>query len=127
VHDFETGNFIEVNRSACLMLGFTREKLLKLSIGDISENEPPYTAPNILPAIKKARSGMPQTLEWRGKTKDGRLFWVEISLRRAAFGGRDVILATAREISQRKEAESQLKKMAQFDLLTGLPNRGVRR
>ena len=68
---------------------------------------------------------VPQTLEWRGKTKDGRLFRVEISLRRAAFGGRDVLLATAREISQRKEAESQLKRMAQFDLLTGLPNRGV--
>src|SRR5580704_1513567 len=43
VHDFETGNFVEVNRSACLMLGFTRDELLKLSIGDISENRPPYT------------------------------------------------------------------------------------
>ena len=75
VHDFETGNFIEVNRSACVMLGFTRDELLKLSIGDISENRPPYTAPNILHEIKKARSGTPQTFDWRGKTKDGRLLW----------------------------------------------------
>jgi diguanylate cyclase (GGDEF)-like protein/PAS domain S-box-containing protein len=125
VHDFETGSFVEVNRSACVMLGFTRDELLKLSIGDISENRPPYTAPNILHEIKKARSGTPQTFDWRGKTKDGRLLWVEISLRRAAFGGRDVLLATAREISQRKEVESQLMRMAQFDLLTGLANRGV--
>ena len=125
VHDFETGHFIEVNRSACEMLGFTRDELLKRNIGDISANEPPYTVQNLLPEMQKARSGTPQTFDWRGKTKDGRLLWVEISLRRAAFGGRDVLLATAREISQRKEAEGQLRRMAQFDLLTGLPNRGV--
>ena len=44
---------------------------------------------------------------------------------RATFGGRDFVLSAAREISQRKEAEDQLKRMAQFDLLTGLVNRGV--
>jgi diguanylate cyclase (GGDEF)-like protein/PAS domain S-box-containing protein len=125
VHDFETGSFIEVNRSACEMLGFTRDELLKLSIGDISENKPPYTERNLLSEMKAARSGTPQTFEWRGKAKDGRLLWVEISLRRAAFGGRDVLLATAREISQRKETEDKLKRMAQSDPVTGLANRGV--
>jgi diguanylate cyclase (GGDEF)-like protein len=53
------------------------------------------------------------------------LLWVEVSLRRAMFGGRDLLLWTAREISRRKEAEDKLKKLAQFDLLTGLANRGV--
>jgi diguanylate cyclase (GGDEF)-like protein/PAS domain S-box-containing protein len=125
VHDFETGNFVEVNRSACEMLGFTGDELLNLSIDDISENKPPYAGRNMLSEMRKARSGTPQTFDWRGKTKDNQLLWVEISLRRAAFGGRDVLLATAREISRRKEAESQLKRMAQYDLLTGLANRGV--
>jgi diguanylate cyclase (GGDEF)-like protein len=72
-----------------------------------------------------ARSGTPRTFDWRGKTKDGRPFWAEISMRRATFGGREFMLSTAREISRRKEAEGQLKRMAQFDLLTGLANRGV--
>ncbi len=125
VHDFETGNFIEVNRSAYEILGYTRDELLKLNIGDISENKSAHTSKDLLSAVQKARSGAPETFEWRGETKDGRLLWVEISLRRAAFGGRDVLLATAREISRRKEVESQLKRMAQFDLLTGLANRGV--
>jgi diguanylate cyclase (GGDEF)-like protein/PAS domain S-box-containing protein len=125
VHDFETGNFVEVNRSACEMLGYTRSELLKLNIGDISENKPPYAVQNLWPVMQQARSGTPQTFDWRGKTKDGRLLWVEISLRRATFGGREVLLATAREISQRKEAEGQLKRMAQFDILTGLANRSV--
>jgi diguanylate cyclase (GGDEF)-like protein len=75
--------------------------------------------------MQKAQSGTPQTFDWRGKTKDGRLFWLELSIRRASFGGRNFLLSTAREISRRKEAEGQLMRMAQFDLLTGLANRGV--
>ena len=107
------------------MFGYTRDELLKLNLGDLSENKPPYTSENLLSEMQKARSGTPQTFDWRGKTKDGRLFWAELSIRRATFGGREFLLSTAHEISRRKEAEGQLKRMAQFDLLTGLANRGV--
>ena len=125
VHDIESVAFVEVNRRACERLGYTRDELCKLTIGDLSENISPYTREDILPRMEKARSGTPQTFEWRGKAKDGSLFWAEVSLRRAAFGERDYLLATARDISQRKQAEDALKKMAQFDVLTGLANRGV--
>ena len=125
LHDFETGAFVEVNKRACEILGYTRDEMLKLKIGDHSENKSPYFGKNLLSEMQKARSGTPQTFDWRSKTKDGRLFWVELSIRRATFGGRDYFLSTAREISRRKEAESQLARMAQYDLLTGLTNRGV--
>ena len=125
VREFETGAVVEVNQRACEMLGYTRDELLTQKIGGLAQNEPPYTAANFLLEVRKARSGMPQTFDWRAKTKDGRLIWVEVSLRRAKFGGRELLLSTAREISRRKEAEDQLKKLAQFDLLTGLANRGV--
>ena len=125
LHDFDTGAFLEVNQRASEMLGYTRDELLEMTIGDLSENKPPYTGPNLFTEMQKARSGMPQTFDWRSKTKDGRLLWVELSIRRATFGGRNFLLSTAREISRRKEAEGQLKRMAEFDLLTGLANRGV--
>jgi diguanylate cyclase (GGDEF)-like protein/PAS domain S-box-containing protein len=125
VRDFETGAIVEVNHRACEMLGYTREELLNLKVGALSENESPYTGPNFWSEMLKAQSGTPQTFDWRVKTKDGRLLWVEVSLRRADFGGRSFLLSTAREISRRKEAEGQLMRMAQFDLLTGLANRGV--
>jgi len=125
LRDCETGALVEVNQRVCEMFGYTREELLKGKIGDLSEGKPPYTRQNLLSEMQKARSGTPQTFDWRGKTKDGRLFWAEISMRRASFGGRDFLLSTAREISRRKEAEGQLKRMAQFDVLTGLANRGV--
>jgi diguanylate cyclase (GGDEF)-like protein/PAS domain S-box-containing protein len=125
LHDFKTGAFVDINQRVCEMFGYTRDELLKLKIGDLSENKPPYTSQNLLSEMQKARSGTPQTFDWRGKTKDGRLRWFEISIRRATFGGRDFLLSTAREISRRKEAEGQLTRMAQFDLVTGLANRGV--
>ena len=125
LHDFETGAFVEVNKRACEVLGYTRDEMLKLKIGDHSENKPPYVATDLMVQMQKARSGTPQTFDWRSKTKDGRLFWVELSIRRADLRGRDFFLSTAREISRRKEAEGQLKRLAQFDLLTGLANRGV--
>ena len=72
------------------MLGYTRDELLKMKIGDLSENKPPYTGQKLfMPEMQKARSGMPQTFDWRSKTKDGRLLWVELSIRRATFGGRE--------------------------------------
>ena len=94
VHDFETGDFVEVNQRACEMFGYTRDELLKLKIGDISENKPPYTRQNLLSEMQKAQSGTPQTFDWRGKTKDGRLFWVETldspgHLRRTGCPARD--------------------------------------
>jgi diguanylate cyclase (GGDEF)-like protein/PAS domain S-box-containing protein len=125
VHDFEKGALVEVNQRACEILGYNRDELLNLKIGALSEDKPPFTGQSLLSEMRKAWSWTPQTFDWRGKTRDGRLFWVELSIRRATFGGRDFLLSTAREISQRKEAEGQLKRMAQFDLLTGLANRGV--
>ncbi len=125
VHDFESGAFVEINQRVCEMFGYTRDELLMLNFGDLSENILPYTGENLLSVMRKARSGTPQTFDWRAKTKGGRPFWAEISIRRASFGGQNFLLSTAREISQRKEAEGQLRRMAQFDLLTGLANRGV--
>ncbi|OEU48639.1 MAG: hypothetical protein BA871_05390, partial [Desulfuromonadales bacterium C00003096] len=59
-----------------------------------------------------AAAGEPQVFEWRAKHKSGRLFWVEVSMRRAVVGGRDRLLVVAREISERKAAEKELQERA---------------
>ena len=43
------------------------------------------------------------------KDKNGRLFWVEVSLKRAVIGGQDRVLAIVRDITARKQAEEELK------------------
>jgi PAS domain S-box-containing protein len=105
VRDVETGALVEVNQRACEMLGYTRDELLKLNLGDLSENKPPYTGQNLLSEMQIARSGTPRTFDWRGKTKDGRLFWAEISMRRATFGGREFVLSADGNSCSRRPAK----------------------
>jgi PAS domain S-box-containing protein len=56
VHDFEKGNFVEINQRACEMFGYTRDELLKLKIGDLSENKPPLHAPE--PVVRDAKGAI---------------------------------------------------------------------
>jgi len=38
---------------------------------------------------------------WHAKAKDGRLFWQEVSFRKASIGGKDLVLVSARDITER--------------------------
>ena len=120
-----SGRFLEINPSGCRMFGYTREELLGLDVAALSSGMPPYTRQDVGRWIAKARAAGPQTFEWQCRGKDGRVFWAEICVRFAAFGGADVVLATLRDISDRKQVERRIRRMARQDALTGLPNRGV--
>lgn len=67
--------------------------------------------------------------EWRGefhnRRKDGSLFWemASISAIRDRSGGIRHFVAIKEDITERKQLRDQLEQMAQFDMLTGLPNR----
>jgi len=125
VLDIAAMKFVDVNQRAIDAYGYSREELLAKSIGDLSLNEPPYTQADAEKIIGSALTGAPQTFEWCCRRKDGTLFWVEVGIRRTAFGEHEHLLATLRDITRRKAMESELKRMAQFDALTGLPNRRV--
>ena len=109
VHDMETGNILNVNRKMCEMYGYTREEALKLNVGALSSGEPPCTQEDALRWIGKAVEGEPQLFEWRGKTKEGRLFWVEVNLKRATIAGEDRLLAIVRGIDARKRSEERVR------------------
>lgn len=56
-------------------------------------------------------------------TKDGRRFPMEVRAQRIDFEGQPAIATVARDISERKEAQELVARMAFRDTLTGLPNR----
>jgi len=105
VHDLASGNILDVNRRVCEMYGYTREEARQLSVGELSAGEPPYTQLVALEWMKRVAAGEPQLFEWRAKHKSGRLFWVEVNMRRAVIGGQDRLLVVARDITERKRAE----------------------
>ncbi|GAB4340943.1 MAG: hypothetical protein Kow0099_17260 [Candidatus Abyssubacteria bacterium] len=102
VHDIESGEILDVNQKMCEMYGYTPEEARKLTLEALSSGEPPYTEEDALSWMAKATRGEPQLFEWRAKDKDGRLFWVEVNLKRARIGGADRLLAIVRDITERK-------------------------
>ena len=109
--DIETALIADVNEKACEMFCFPKEELLKLAVTDLSAGEPPYSQNEAAAYTKKASDGEPQLFEWRAKDKAGRLFWVEVNLKRAVIAGRYRLLAVVRDVTERKQTEERLKKI----------------
>lgn len=109
VHDLETGDFLAVNNAAVEMYGFSAEEQIALGVRGISVGYAPYRIEDAFPYIMKAAAGEPQRFEWLGKHKNGSTVWGEVRLRRVTLNGVDRILATARDINDRVQAEIALR------------------
>jgi len=108
VHDTDTGEILDVNRRMCERYGYTYEEALELDVDDVTTDG--YTQEDAERKIEKAKNEGPQVFEWDSKTKGGNVFPAEISLKHATIGGEDRILAIVRDISERKEYESELER-----------------
>ncbi len=94
--------FVEVNDVACERLGYTREELLTMSTFDIDAPEGLRPIPDAMKRLKAEGHA-----EWEGMhvARDGRKIPVEINNRLFEMDGKPLILATIRDISERKNAE----------------------
>jgi PAS domain S-box-containing protein len=99
------GRVIAVNRQACESLGYRREELLGLSVGDIECGVPIAEA---LAQLARIRTGEAVTVEGRHRRKDGSEFPVEVRLSRYEVRGRPLYLALARDVSERQAAQARL-------------------
>jgi PAS domain S-box-containing protein len=111
--------FIYVNDAACRSLGYTRDELLSMTVHDIDPDFPPEVWSE---TWRRVREGIPLTLESHHRTKDGRVFPVEISTNYLEFNGQEYNCAFARDITERKRLEEQLlqaQKMQAIGTLAG--------
>jgi PAS domain S-box-containing protein len=109
VHSAKDGSIQDVNRTMLEMYGFSREEALGLTVEQVSSGEPSCTQAEAGRLMRKALEEGPQLFEWQARRKDGEVFPVEVNLRRAVIGGRDVCVAAVRDIAERKRAEEALR------------------
>ncbi|MFO8038775.1 MAG: PAS domain S-box protein [Sodalinema sp.] len=99
------GQIFYINDAACLSLGYGREQLLTMTIHDINPDLPPEIWPDYWDQIREFGSF---TLESRHRTKDGKVFPVEITINSLVYNDEEYTCTFARDISERKHAEAEL-------------------
>jgi len=102
----ETARFQYVNEEACRVLGYTRAELRGLGLAAIDPEFPMQRWSDHWRDVKAQRS---RTFESRHRTRDGRIFPVEVSTNYFEYGGRAYHLALVRDITERKRAEEALR------------------
>lgn len=106
--DFE-GRIEEVNDPMLALYGLPRERVREFSVSDLSAAE---ERPRIQPVYAQLRTGADQLLEWRARRPlDGSEFDVEVSLRAVSWGGRDLVVGVVRDITARKKAEAEQRRL----------------
>jgi len=111
------GRIQDVNRRACESLGYTREELLQLSVPDINAE----LSPEELITLKQGLSfETPTVIETWHRRQDGSVFPAEVSICR--FGSEDHPreIALARDITERKQAQAAMARLAEIGELSAM-------
>lgn len=116
----ERGTIVYVNEAACVSRGYAPDELLGMSAGILVSDAYRAAVPTFIKGILSTGHGR---FESEHKTKGGRVFPVEIHAKSISTAGRNVIAAEVRDLSERKESEATIKRLAYYDSLTGLANR----
>ena len=98
---------VYANEHACGSLGYTRDELVGKYVWDIDPDFRPEHWAAFWPMLKQQKS---ITIETHHKRKDGTVFPVEITANYIVYDGQEHDFAYARDITERKRAEAELKK-----------------
>ncbi len=100
------GQIIDANDVACKMLGYTRDEMIGMGIGDIDAPESTVDVHRVVEDLKAGRNVL---FEQVHVDRDGKRIPVEVHAQTFDYQGRLAILSTVRDITGRKRAEKALR------------------
>ena len=104
VHD-ENGQMLMANERVCQSLGYSREEMLALCVSDFEMN---FDGENVATNWDALKSGASMSVDGLHRRKDGSTFPVEVHVGLVQFNGKEVMLAIARDVTQRKLDEAAM-------------------
>ncbi len=119
----ETGRYLEVNDGFCRLSGYTAEEVIGRTVFEVG-----------IWADEKQRDVLVHDLHVNGRAhhremlsrnKRGEILTVEVSVEPLTLNETPCLLLTARDVSQLKNAQAQIRHLAYHDPLTNLPNRAL--
>ncbi len=124
IFDSETLKFLQVNQGALNNLGYSRKEIQQLTVTDI---KPEISEADFHKLTKPLFDGSRSRIifETIHQRRDGSVYPVEIRLQLSHSEVPPVFLANVQDITERKKAENHLQFLANYDSLTGLPNRSL--
>lgn len=123
----DSGRIESANPACERMFGYGRGRMAGIDLGDLM---PPEMRDHHQRFFDAYMSGLFPTLMGRlvegiGIRCDGSTFPMEISVSELRHGRHRLFTAILRDISERKENEDRIRRLAHHDSLTGLPNRNL--
>ena len=107
-----TGQILYANDAACRDRGYPREELLNMTVFDL-DVEPDYRPHLWEKHFDELKRRGAITLETRHRSKDGRILPVEVNANYVQFGDQEFNFAFARDITQRKRIDEELRESRQ--------------
>lgn len=106
----ETGIFLDVNLAVEKMYGYSRDEIIGKTPEFLSAPDK-NDLKKVAKAVNSAYKGTPGSFEFWGLKKDGTVFPKEVSLSAGMYYGKKVVIAVARDITERKKAEEAEKSL----------------
>lgn len=104
----ESGRFLDVNRAVEILYGYTKEEFIGRTAQFLSA-EGFNDLNKISKILAEAFYGTVSNFEFWGKTKHGKVFPKEVYVYPGTYFGKKVVIAVARDVTERKVSENLLK------------------
>jgi len=124
-YNLKGGGLVAVNQRVIELTGYTREELLCLTISELVAKDWHQGGAEALKRVYAGGDTAPHELEI--VARDGRRIPLEVTSRilMDARGQPVTVQAIGRDVTERKQAEETIRRLAYHDALTDLPNRAL--